>query len=321
MYKSTKVGWYFLFAVAVYLGLGYILPLLPFDVQSVNFSYFFGQLSILIPVLVYIICTKGDCIRAIHLKKIKIENALIVVIISWLCMPVASFLNVISMMFAQNHVAASIDSLVDNSFIVNIVMIAVVPAILEEIAYRGIVFYGLRQYGIVAAAVVSGVLFGLNHMNLNQFLYAAFLGIMLALMDEASDSIFASMIMHFVFNINTVILIQIYKIVPYLEKISGEDMSELAGQTQDAVTSIENYSLNTKLTLLAVYGVFAIVAVFINYKLYVWYAKRNGRLEHIKESFRKAASGFALTEDGRIVSAPMILGIFVCVSLMALELL
>lgn len=321
MHRSTKIGWYFLLAVAVYLALGYIMPLLPFDTGSANFGYIFGQLSIFIPVLVYVICTKGQAIRDIHFKKIKIENVLIVVIFSWLCMPIAGFLNVISMFFAENHVVATVGSLTDNPFIVNVLMIAVVPAILEEIAYRGITFYGLRKYGVVAAAVVSGALFGLNHMNINQFLYAALLGIALALMDEASDSILASMIMHFVFNINTVLLIQMYKILPYLEKVTGQEIKGLEEQTTDTVTSLSDYPLKTKLILLAVYGVLAMVAVIINYNIYKWYAKRNGRLEHIKESFKNAMSGFRKTDDGRIISIPMLLGIFVCISLMLIELL
>ena len=316
MKKSTRIGWYFISVIFIYFLLGFVVVFIPDSIKTVNFSYLFGQLSIFIPIMIYIIATRGKLFRDIPFKKVKIENAIIVVIFSWVCMPIAGFLNVISMMFVDNHVAGTVDSLTNNMFIVNLLMIAVLPAIIEEIAYRGIVFYGLREYGVIAAVVVSGVLFGLNHMNVNQFIYACILGMVFALMDEASGSIFASMIMHFVFNFNTVFLIQMYKLMPYLQKISGE---ETVQESTQAVENFAAYPLKAKLMLVAGYGVFAIAAVFINTKIFIWYSKRCGRWEHIKECFRNAGKGFRKSENGRIISIPALAGAAVCIAFMILE--
>lgn len=316
MKKSTKIGWYFLIVILVYFLLGFASAFIPDRMKTTNFSYLFGQLSIFIPIVIFFIATKGEMLRQIPFKKIKIENGIILVIFAWVCMPVASFLNVISMMFADNHVAGTIDSLMDNMFIVNLLMIAVLPAVFEEIAYRGIVFYGLRDYGVIAAVVVSGVLFGLNHMNLNQFLYACLLGMVFALMDEASGSILASMVMHFVFNINTVLAIEMYKLMPYIEKMTGESVAE---ETTQVATNLSAYPLQTKLIMVAVYGVIAIAAVIINSKIFVWYSKRCGRWEHIKECFRDAKEGFKKGENGRIISIPTVAGAIVCIAVMVLE--
>lgn len=316
MKKSTRIGWYFLLVILVYFLLGFLVAFIPDNVKTVNFSFLFGQISIFIPILIYIIATRGNALKDIPFKKIKIENAIIVIIFSWVCMPIAGFLNVVSMLFADNHVAGTVGPLMDNMFIVNLLMIAILPAIIEEIAYRGIVYYGLREYGVIAAVVVSGVLFGLNHMNVNQFIYACMLGMVFALMDEASGSILASMIMHFMFNVNTVLLIEMYKLMPYIEKISGEKTVQESAQ---AVENLAAYPVKTRIILVAGYGVFAIAAVFINTKIFIWYSKRCGRWEHIKECFHNAGKGFKKTENGRIISIPALAGAAVCIAFMILE--
>lgn len=315
MKKSTKIGWYFLLIIAVYFLLGVSIRYIPDSMRTVNFSYLFGQLSIFIPVFIYVIATKGAALKEISFKKIKIENAMIIVLFTWVCMPIVSFLNVVSMLFADNHIAGTVDSLMNNMFIVNLLLIAVLPAVLEEIAYRGIVFYGLREYGVIAAVIVSGILFGVNHMNLNQFLYACILGMVFALMDEASNSILASMLMHFVFNFNTVFLIEMYKVMPYLEKAGKVSIQE----STEIATNLSSYSWKVKMVILCVYGVLAVIAVFINTKIFVWYSKRCGSWEHIQEVFENVGNGFKKQANGRIISVPAILGALICIVMMALE--
>ena len=71
----------------------------------------------------------------------------------------------------------------------------------EEFLCRGILYwFGYRGISKIEGVLLSALVFALMHMNLNQFFYAFFLGIVFALMVEASDSILVSMIMHFAVN-------------------------------------------------------------------------------------------------------------------------
>lgn len=60
---------------------------------------------------------------------------------------------------------------------------AVLTPILEEILYRGIIAGQMdRFFGRIPAVLISSLLFGAMHFNVVQFVYAALLGIGLALL-------------------------------------------------------------------------------------------------------------------------------------------
>ena len=74
------------------------------------------------------------------------------------------------------------------------------PAITEEITIRGIVLSGYDNKNIYVACIASGLLFGIMHLDPQQFLYATVLGFILALVVRITNSIFASAIIHFIIN-------------------------------------------------------------------------------------------------------------------------
>ena len=57
-----------------------------------------------------------------------------------------------------------------------------------------------RQRAKTTGIWLSALAFGLFHLKFNQMLYAVYLGIVLALMVEATGSIYTSMLMHFLLN-------------------------------------------------------------------------------------------------------------------------
>jgi len=77
---------------------------------------------------------------------------------------------------------------------------AVLAPLGEELLFRGIVFGGLRGYGLVISTLVSAVLFGLAH-GINVVLPAAIvLGVLNALLYHRSRSIWPSIVSHAVNN-------------------------------------------------------------------------------------------------------------------------
>lgn len=57
-----------------------------------------------------------------------------------------------------------------------------------------------RHVRVFTASLMSGLFFGIIHMNLNQFLYAFFLGTLFSIILHITGSIVCPMIMHFVVN-------------------------------------------------------------------------------------------------------------------------
>ena len=92
--------------------------------------------------------------------------------------------------------------------ILNIIMLAVVPAICEELIYRGVIFNGLRKFGSLGAIVISALIFALAHGSAMQFFYQFILGVVLAIAVLKSGSIITSMVIHFLNN--TIVVVYNY---------------------------------------------------------------------------------------------------------------
>ncbi len=97
------------------------------------------------------------------------------------------------------------------SIIMYIISLSIIPPLVEEFAYRGIVLGSLRQYGDGFAILVSSVLFGLMHANFLQTPCTFIAGLILGFLTVRLNSILPAMIIHFLNNFSFVILTIIEK--------------------------------------------------------------------------------------------------------------
>lgn len=88
-----------------------------------------------------------------------------------------------------------------------IFVIAVLPAVFEEIIFRGVVLDGAYAYGTAGAALLCGGLFALYHQNPEQTIYQFCWGAAFALMAIRAGSILPTMLAHFINNA-TILLLQ-----------------------------------------------------------------------------------------------------------------
>jgi len=83
----------------------------------------------------------------------------------------------------------------------NLVMLALVPGLCEELLFRG---YAQRQFeratGVVGGILLSGILFGLYHLRLSQLLPLALLGIYLAYLTWRTGSLWPAILVHMAHN-------------------------------------------------------------------------------------------------------------------------
>lgn len=86
------------------------------------------------------------------------------------------------------------------SFLIEVISVALLPAICEEFLHRGILLQGTYKIGVKKAIFISSILFGLVHFNINQFFYAFVLGLLMSLVAIVARSIYPAMIIHFVNN-------------------------------------------------------------------------------------------------------------------------
>ncbi len=133
-------------------------------------------------------------------------------------------------------------------------LVAVLPAITEEVTIRGVVLSGYDNINKYKAALVTGLFFGMLHLDPQQFLYATVLGFILALVIRTTKSIFAGAIIHFLINGTSITMQKILSILPGNEKLM-QDATEI---------SLKSLPLNEKLIMFFFSGVIALIfSVFV----------------------------------------------------------
>ena len=154
---------------------------------------------LLIPLIGTKIC--GVKVReTLRIRSVSVVSLVFVFLIAFCSFPIISLLNVISMFFVENEVAGVAMAMYPHGLVLAMFVMAVMPAVGEEILMRGVVYRSYQRKSPVFALFASAVIFGLIHMNFNQMPYAIFLGIVMVLLVEATDSILSSMFLHFLIN-------------------------------------------------------------------------------------------------------------------------
>ena len=85
-------------------------------------------------------------------------------------------------------------------FIYILICSSVVPALVEEFAFRGMVLGTLRKFGDIPAIVVSSLVFAIFHGNFVQIPFAFIVGIVLGYIVVITDSIWPAIVSHFLIN-------------------------------------------------------------------------------------------------------------------------
>lgn len=112
--------------------------------------------------------------------------------------------NLLSLVFPDNSQSLNEEyaNLLDGvSFVPALLLIALTPAICEELMYRGYMFTAFKhKMSLPKAVFFVSILFGISHMSLIKVIPTAILGAALAYAMHKADSIAASSMMHFLNN-------------------------------------------------------------------------------------------------------------------------
>lgn len=92
------------------------------------------------------------------------------------------------------------------SFLLGLLVMAVLPALLEEMVFRGYILQTVRPYGEWFAILISALLFSLIHGNIRQIPFAFIVGIFLGWLYVATDNIWLPIAVHFTNNAISTVL-------------------------------------------------------------------------------------------------------------------
>lgn len=159
---------------------------------------------VLMPVLIYTIYSRLPIKETFRFNKLELTSAVIIIIASFPAYMVAVMLNNIAVFFLQfiGDIPQQAIPVPENipQLIVGIFVIAVSPAICEELLHRGLMLKAYEKRGTFKALIITSVFFGIFHFDITNLLGPIFLGILIGYYVIRTNSIFAGMLAHFINN-------------------------------------------------------------------------------------------------------------------------
>lgn len=284
MYAAKRGNRFLLFMLFTYL-VGSLLISLYMSVtnkelSTISLIALSQWIIVFFPIVIYFLITKSPIKETILIRKIKWLNVLFCVLLAWAIMPILSFLNLLSQFFVKNEIGDVIAQVLDKPLWLILLLMAVTPALIEEIAMRSIIISNYRNKTVLTTCLISGFFFGMFHMNINQFIYAFVMGAIMCFVVHLTGSIFASMIIHFTINASNLIWAKFALwFTDFMSKVNPEYAQQITAST-----------LDTQTLLLATGVVFAICLAFapLIWLLLKALMKYNGKERILKDKLSTA---------------------------------
>ena len=115
---------------------------------------------------------------------------------------------IVVQIFGVNAESAGVsnDILFENGLPVALLIAAVVPAICEELMFRGYIFSALsNRLKPNTAILITSIIFGAYHMNIVSLFTVSFIGAVICYVTYRTNCIYTGMLMHFINNAISVI--------------------------------------------------------------------------------------------------------------------
>lgn len=114
--------------------------------------------------------------------------------------PLMMIVSALSTLAFPNQVTEAIASYTDKPLWQMLLFVAVLPAVLEELYFRGLILGSYRGVEFFRAALASALLFAISHLDGQQFFYAFLMGLLFAYFTCRTHSVLPSMVTHFTIN-------------------------------------------------------------------------------------------------------------------------
>lgn len=208
----------FTLGIACAIGLSMLSPLNAFDFIreiSTYVSLLLTQAGIILSAVIYCAGARIDFAKAIRIKEpfnLKKGAAALGTGLSMMftfLIPLLAFMELLKF-FGYQGMTTDISIVTVWDLILGTVFVAALPAVCEEVLFRGVILQGLRRFGDRFAIIVSSVFFMLMHGNPDQTIYPLMSGIVMGYVFVKTGDLKYSMIIHFVNNFLSIVTDFIY---------------------------------------------------------------------------------------------------------------
>lgn len=172
------------------------------------------MLSLTVPFFIYAICIKIPVSAYLPFKRVSAKLVMAAVFASLAVSAVANYsadaiyivLSNMGLPFYEATVALPGNII---GIVLYVINVSVVAAVFEEMAFRGVVMQSLRRFGDGFALICSSILFAMIHVTPISMPHAFMMGLIIGYFVLFTGSIHVGMIIHFVYNLSTLIIAQL----------------------------------------------------------------------------------------------------------------
>ena len=227
---------YFIGSLIIY-GVQVVISLIvsstkPDLLENINYTLLIMMLPtycIAMPLTIFLIC-KFVPAKQIEKKKMTVGQWIVAFIISMAGMYLSNIIGliltqVIGIIKGTPVSNAMVDISTSTNLWLNLVIMVLLAPVFEEIIFRKLIVDSTVKYGEGTAVLISGLMFGLFHGNLNQFAYAFVLGVIFAFVYVKTGTIRYTIFLHMAVNfIGSVLSVWVIGLIDLdaLEMASGD---------------------------------------------------------------------------------------------------
>jgi len=204
--RGNKTMFFFLLYYLIMSSLiPFILIAMGFDDMIINIAI--AQiLGLFLPFLFYLLFTKQRQSDVLKWSPLGIKNTLLVIVIALAVIPMVQLVSYLSSFIFFPVIEAVMIDMTVHPMWLSLIVVAVFPSLFEELIFRGAIYAEYEGVSIKKAAIMTGLFFGIMHMNFHQAIYAGLFGILYAYILFYTRSIWAPILLHFINNGISVIL-------------------------------------------------------------------------------------------------------------------
>lgn len=275
-----------------------------------------SQALILIPVIIYTVITKQNIFKLIRFHKFHIGSAFLVMLLVFCVYPLLIVVNALSQLFAANVIKdTTLDITNECGLGVSLLLMAVMPAIVEETTYRGVIMNSYREEKRTMRAILfSALMFSSMHMNFNQWAYAFVMAVIMGIVLEVTDSIISTMIIHFMFNGGSVVMLFL---LPKMIAVYNKLAESQGMNTQISIDEMLNQTTTKTQMISSIVCYLPVAAAGLVFAGLLTYAiaKLNHRETVLNEMFGKKIQeekAYIKSKSQRIIDIPWGIAVAIC---------
>ena len=187
------------------------------DLQIIEQLYkiIMGSCILLVPFIIYIVTAKMSVSQAVPMRKTSLS---VTAVLFFIGLGATVIANVIAYIVQKLCASFTVFTPVAPSYAVPtngvayllmLINICVLPALLEEFVFRGVILQSLKNFGEGFALIASSIIFAVAHRNLLQGVGAFFVGLILAFINLRTHSLKCAILIH-LFNNGFAVLLDAY---------------------------------------------------------------------------------------------------------------